>query len=236
VNLKRVAELVIVVSDLDAARKFYCDVLELPVIRELRDSVQLAAGRVQLTLLDVTHLPPDSPADRIDSLTFETHDDLDGSQQQCFDIQGAEVSVAVPGVVPPVSPLLPSPWVRNIDHIVVASGDSGNTAAAFEAKLGLEIKRTMIRPGTNAQLAFMKLGEVIIEFAGPPTPQDGPITARYWGIVFNVRNLDAVLARAREAGLPTGEPKAAVQPGARIVSIKDGTGGVPVAFIEYAAR
>lgn len=232
-KLVRVAEVSIVVRDLDAALRFYRDVLELPVLREGAESVALAAGAVPLVFRDHAALDPGHPADCISELTFQA-EGLGAKEEDALEIQGARVRLAAPGRIEPVPPDLPSPFVKNIDHIVIASGDSGSTAAAFESTISLEIRRKMIRPGTNAQLAFAKLGEVIIEFAGPPEPRPGPVTARYWGLAFNVRNLDGLVERVREAGLPGGDPKPAVQPGARIASVKGGTGGVPVALMEYA--
>jgi catechol 2,3-dioxygenase-like lactoylglutathione lyase family enzyme len=229
----RVVEVAITVRDLDAALKFYRDALELPQLQELQDGVSLAAGNVRLTLVSHDALPSDSPADCIDLLGLEAERLEAGREEHQVEIQGAAVAVTAPGVVEPIPPLLPSPWVKNIDHIVISSGDSARTAAAFEAELGLELKRKMVRPGTNAQLVFAKPGEVILEFAGPPEPKPGPLTAQFWGMVFNVRNLDRLIERVRDAGLSCGDPRPAVQPGARIASIKAGTGGVPIALIEY---
>jgi len=231
-KLIRVAEVSIVVRDLDAALRFYRDLLELPVLREGDGHVALAAGQVPVVFREPASVAPGEPAGVISELAFEA-EGLDGREEDTLDVQGATVRLVAPGRIAPVPPDRTSPHVKNIDHIVIASGDSGSTAAAFESTINLEIKRKMIRPGTNAQLAFAKLGEVILEFAGPPEPRPGPVTARYWGMVFNVRDLDGLVERVREAGLPCTDPKPAVQPGARIATVKDGTGGVPIALIEY---
>jgi predicted enzyme related to lactoylglutathione lyase len=93
----------------------------------------------------------------------------------------------------------------------------------------------MTRPGTNAHLEFAKLVDVVLEFGGPPEPKAGPLEARIWGMVFTVADIDATVARLRENGYPVTEPKPAVQPGARIAMVKEGTGGVPFALIQYNA-
>ena len=43
------------------------------------------------------------------------------------------------------------------------------------------------------------------------------------------------IAHLRENGYPVTEPKPAVQPGAKIAMVKEGTGGVPFALIQYSA-
>lgn len=124
----------------------------------------------------------------------------------------------------------------HIDHIVITSNNSGVVAETFRRNLGLEIKRTMTRPGTGAQLAFAKLQEIVLEFAGPPEPDPtAEVTARLWGIVLAVQNIQAAVHHLRSFGYNVGEPRPAVQPGALIATIKSGTSGVPFAIIQYNA-
>jgi predicted enzyme related to lactoylglutathione lyase len=124
----------------------------------------------------------------------------------------------------------------HIDHIVIQSNDSAATAKCFSENLGIEIKRTMSRPGTRAHLEFAKLREVVIEFAGPGEvkPYD-EVTAKLWGIVFAVDDIDVAVGRLRELGYPVTDPSPAVQPGAKIAAVKSGTAGVPFAVIQYGA-
>jgi hypothetical protein len=124
----------------------------------------------------------------------------------------------------------------HIDHIVISSNNSGAVAQTFADNLGIEIKRKMIRPGTSAQLAFAKLQEVILEFAGPPEPkQDEEVKARLWGLVLAVEDIEAAVAGLREKGYTVTDPSKAVQPGAKIATVKGGTSGVPFAVIQYNA-
>lgn len=124
----------------------------------------------------------------------------------------------------------------HIDHIVISSNNSGVVAETFSRNLGLEIKRTMTRPGTGARLAFAKLQEVVLEFAGPPEPDpDAPVSARLWGMVLAVEDIRAAVERLRSLGYEVGDPRPAVQPGALIATVKSGTSGVPFALIQYNA-
>ena len=95
----------------------------------------------------------------------------------------------------------------HIDHIVISSNDSATVARTFSENFGIEIKRTMVRPGTSAQLSFAKLQEVVLEFAGPPevTPGD-EVKAKLWGLVLAVSDICTVPLRACAASvtpLPT---------------------------------
>ena len=124
----------------------------------------------------------------------------------------------------------------NIDHIVISSNDSAATAALFARNLGIEIKRTMSRPGTGAHLEFAKLDEVVLEFGGPPpsAPVE-EVKAKLWGFVLAVKDLEGAVASLRASGYETSEPRPAVQPGAMIAAVKGGTHGVPFALIQYNA-
>jgi predicted enzyme related to lactoylglutathione lyase len=94
----------------------------------------------------------------------------------------------------------------------------------------------MIRPGTSAQLAFAKLQEVVLEFAGPPEVTPGEeVKAKLWGMVLAVEDIEAAVASLREKGYTVSDPSKAVQPGAKIAAVKGGTSGVPFAVIQYNA-
>ncbi len=124
----------------------------------------------------------------------------------------------------------------HIDHIVISSNDSAATAKLFSENLGIEIRRTMSRPGTGAHLEFAKLKEVVLEFAGPGTVQPyDEVRAKLSGFVLAVEDMGRAVAALRAAGFETTEPRAAVQPGAVISAVKTGTHGVPFAFIQYGA-
>jgi predicted enzyme related to lactoylglutathione lyase len=124
----------------------------------------------------------------------------------------------------------------HIDHVVISSNHSAQTAEHFSSTYGFPIKRTMSRPGTGAHMEFAKLDEVVLEFAGPGDPPEGEDPkARLSGFVLAVADIEAAVARIRAAGYECTDPKPAVQPGAKIAAVKDGTNGVPFALIQYGA-
>jgi hypothetical protein len=139
-------------------------------------------------------------------------------------LDGLETAVSDTG--PPAPATHPNGAVR-IDHVVVNTPDLQRTFAALQ-DAGLDLRRTREHSETLHQ-GFFRLGEVILEVVGPPAPTgDGP--ARFWGLVAVVEDVDALAAGAAE-GL-FGEPRAAVQEGRRIVTVRREAGlSVALAFL-----
>jgi hypothetical protein len=106
--------------------------------------------------------------------------------------------------------------VTGIDHLVVMTPDLDRTTEAL-GTVGLEARRTR-EAGRGRRQRFFRLGEVILEVVGPARPAgEGP--AAFWGLAFTVADIDATAAHL--AGR-IGEPKAAVQTGRRIATLRPG--------------
>lgn len=245
--LTRVDHIAIAVTDPEPPLRFYRDVLGLAAYEvdtglfEGSRTTVVPVGQSAIALVEAQNVEPYGSFVRehgegIHHVAFET--DVQGEARGILpreDTLGAGVATVGPDEALRY-PSAPGLGVENIDHVVVASGDSATVAAHFRDALGLEIKRTMTRPGTGAHLEFAKLVDVIIEFAGPPEPRPGPVQAKYFGIVFTVGDIAGAVERVREAGIRCDDPKEAVQPGALIAGVKESTGGVPFAFIQYNAH
>lgn len=126
--------------------------------------------------------------------------------------------------------------VTRLDHVVAFTSDLDRTVATLEAA-GLDLRRIREEPtpaGAPRQ-AFFRLGEVILEVVQQPDTVDGfdlSAPARLWGLAFVCEDLDGL---AERFGGVVGEPRAAVQPGRRIVTARrDAGAGVPVAFMSPA--
>ena len=117
-----------------------------------------------------------------------------------------------------------------IDHVVLMTPDTVRTFEALEAA-GFELRavRDAGTPERPLRQGFLLTTEAIVEVVGPPEPAgDGP--SRLWGITFVVEDLDATCA-ALGSDRVSG-PRAAVQPGRRIASVRrDARLAVPVAFM-----
>jgi hypothetical protein len=118
---------------------------------------------------------------------------------------------------PPPAPGAHPNGVVRIDHLVLRSPDLDRTTEAFGA-LGLELRRTRdVGSGEGAmQQRFFRMGEVILELVGPPSPTaDGPCSI--WGLALVTPDIDASVAHLGDACSP---PKRAVQPGRQIATVR----------------
>ncbi|MEA2495074.1 MAG: hypothetical protein QOJ29_2985 [Thermoleophilaceae bacterium] len=122
-----------------------------------------------------------------------------------------------------------------IDHVVAFSPDLDRTVAALQAA-GLDLRRIREEPtpaGAPRQ-AFFRLGELILECIQlPDSPElDRSRSARLWGLAFKIEDMDATAAYLGER---LGEPRAAVQEGRTIATLRREAGSsVPIAFMTPA--
>lgn len=130
---------------------------------------------------------------------------------------------------PVPAPVIHPNHVVGLDHVVLRSPDLDRTTAAFEA-LGVRCRRIRDVPGSRpVQQRFFRMGPVIIELVGPPSPSgDGP--ASVWGLACTVDDLDAAAAVLGDA---CSRPKDAVQPGRRIATVRHERLGIslPIALM-----
>ncbi|MEZ5411827.1 MAG: hypothetical protein R2761_27585 [Acidimicrobiales bacterium] len=125
--------------------------------------------------------------------------------------------------------------VFRIDHLVISTSDTPRTAAELTAVgLGRRGGRTTNSAGDHVDMTFFWAGDVLLELSGPSTPAPDPEPARFRGVAYASRDLDATVALL--AGRTT-EPRDAVQPGRRIAALVDGAGStLPLAFMTPHVR
>lgn len=121
-----------------------------------------------------------------------------------------------------------------LDHLVAFSPNLERTVSALQ-QAGLDLRRVRDEPtpGGAPRQAFFRLAEVILEVIelppGSREERDPEAPARFWGLAFLVEDLATCVDHL---GDRLGEPRAAVQPGRRIATLRREAGlGVPVAFI-----
>ncbi|MGA1361920.1 MAG: VOC family protein [Ilumatobacteraceae bacterium] len=124
------------------------------------------------------------------------------------------------------SPIGPTVAVR-LDHVVVNTDDGERTSAAFEAVLGLGLRRVR-DAGRGVSQRFHMLENCVIEIvSGPHVTGPG---ASLWGMVLSVADIDALAAWLGPDVMSP--PKNAVQPGRRIATVRAAAGlGVPFAVM-----
>ncbi|HEX5852949.1 MAG TPA: hypothetical protein VFY36_07650 [Solirubrobacteraceae bacterium] len=127
-----------------------------------------------------------------------------------------------------------------IDHVVAMSPAFERSVGALTLA-GLDLRRVREEPtpaGAPRQ-AFFRLGEEILELVQEPEEvverAGGPDhPARFWGLALLVEDLDRSVERF---GAHAGEPRAAVQPGRRIATVRRSAGlSVPLALMSAVER
>jgi hypothetical protein len=140
----------------------------------------------------------------------------------------AEVDGLVTEVVEPAAPILaehPSGAI-GLDHVVITTDSLARTCGAIEATTGAPLRR--VREAGEMRQGFHRLGGLIVEVVERAGLPEGP--ASFWGLVINVEDLDAAVARLGADLIGAARP--AVQPGRSIATVTESAGlGVPVALM-----
>ncbi len=143
-----------------------------------------------------------------------------------------------PDLLPEAAPVGPAAAVvSGIDHAVVQTSDVEAAIALYRDGLGLRLALDRSFPDWGMRLVFLRVGGVTIEIAQPL--RDAPLlpgTDQLWGLSWRVPDADAARARLADAGVDVSEVRPGRKPGTRVISVKDGTCGVPTLLIESAAR
>lgn len=125
--------------------------------------------------------------------------------------------------------------VTGIDHAVVQTSDADAAIALYRDGLGLRLALDRTFPDWGMRLVFLRVGEVTVEIAQPLRDAHLPAdTDQVWGLSWRVRDADAARARLAAAGVDVSEVRPGRKPGTRVISVKDGTCGIPTLFIEPA--
>ncbi|HLL92297.1 MAG TPA: hypothetical protein VK252_05100 [Solirubrobacteraceae bacterium] len=142
---------------------------------------------------------------------------------------------------PAHAPALAHPnGVLGIDHIVAMSPALDRSVRALQAA-GMDLRRVREQPtpaGAPRQ-AFFRLGREILELVQEPAEiverAGGPDRpARFWGLALLVDDLDRTAALL---GQHAGAPRAAVQPGRRIATVRRSAGlALPLALMSREER
>jgi hypothetical protein len=136
---------------------------------------------------------------------------------------------------PPPAAATPHPnGAIGIDHLVVLTPDLDRTTAALrDAGFDLRREREGPTPGGSRRQSFFRMGELILEVveapAGTRVAEDPAGPARLWGVSFLVEEIEHTAATLRDL---LGEPRAAVQHGRRIATLRREAGlGPAIAFM-----
>ena len=121
--------------------------------------------------------------------------------------------------------------LKKVDHIGIAVEDMDRTLKLYKGIYGLEAIKTVTLKEAKLKIAFIPLGEVLIEFLQPTEPGEGRIGQflkekgeGLHHIALRVENIDRALEALRKMEVPLRDKEA-----------RDGGDGARIAFIEPTA-
>jgi len=129
--------------------------------------------------------------------------------------------------------------ITAMDHVVVSTADPERAAALYGARLGLDMALDRSHPDWG-RLMFFRCGDLIVEVthrpgkqadAGRDRPQD-----RLRGMCWRVADIDATHARLTAAGVDVSEVRTGRKPGTRVMTVRNGTCGVPTLLVQPSAH
>lgn len=123
--------------------------------------------------------------------------------------------------------------ITALDHAVVRSPDAEAARALYGDRLGLRLALDREFPQWGARLIFFRVGGVTVEIAAElgaaPAEDAGD---RLWGLSWRVGDADAARARLVAAGFDVSEVRPGRRPGTRVLTVRDGTLGVPTLVLQ----
>jgi catechol 2,3-dioxygenase-like lactoylglutathione lyase family enzyme len=135
----------------------------------------------------------------------------------------------------PVSDAAGDAPIVGLDHVVVATQDPERAAALYGARLGLDMALDRSNPDWG-HLMFFRCGDLIVEIVHRPDDKADRNRDRLWGMTWRVADADVARERLLAAHVNVSEVRRGRKPGTRVVSLRDGTCGIPTLLIERTGR
>jgi catechol 2,3-dioxygenase-like lactoylglutathione lyase family enzyme len=128
--------------------------------------------------------------------------------------------------------------ITAMDHVVVSTPDPERAAALYGARLGLDMALDRSHPDWG-RLMFFRCGDLVIEVthrAGKPADATPDLRKdRLRGICWRVADIDATHTRLIQAGVDVSGVRAGRKPGTRVMTVRNGTCGVPTLLVQPSA-
>jgi catechol 2,3-dioxygenase-like lactoylglutathione lyase family enzyme len=125
--------------------------------------------------------------------------------------------------------------ITAMDHVVIATSDPERAAALYGARLGLDMALDRSHPDWG-RLMFFRCGDLIVEVVHRPKDTADKAHDRLWGLSWRVADLDATRARLTSGGLDVSDVRPGRKPGTRVLTVRNGTCGIPTLLVERTAR
>jgi catechol 2,3-dioxygenase-like lactoylglutathione lyase family enzyme len=135
----------------------------------------------------------------------------------------------------PLSAPIAAAPITAMDHVVIGTADPERTAALYGARLGLDMALDRSHPEWG-RLMFFRCGDIVVEVAHKPGKEEASAPDRLRGICWRVADIDATRARLADAGLDVSEARAGRKPGTKVMTVRNGTCGVPTLLVQRTPR
>jgi catechol 2,3-dioxygenase-like lactoylglutathione lyase family enzyme len=135
----------------------------------------------------------------------------------------------------PLSATTAAAPITAMDHVVIGTADPEHAAALYGARLGLDMVLDRSHPEWG-RLMFFRCGDLIVEVAHKPGKEEASAPDRLRGICWRVADIDATRARLAAAGVDVSEARPGRKPGTRVMTVRDGTCGVPTLLVQRTPR
>lgn len=146
---------------------------------------------------------------------------------------GVRIFLMQQSALSPARLLAPEPaTVTGLDHMVIRTPDPERATALYGARLGLDMRLDRSNEAWGARLLFFRCGDLIVEVAHYLEAGLGDGPDRLWGLSWRVPDAAAVRARLQAAGLDVSGVRGGRKPGTRVLTLRDGTCGVPTLLLE----
>jgi catechol 2,3-dioxygenase-like lactoylglutathione lyase family enzyme len=124
--------------------------------------------------------------------------------------------------------------ITAMDHVVIATADPERAAALYGARLGLDMALDRSHPDWG-RLMFFRCGDLIVEVTHRPgkTPETAPDQLR--GVCWRVTDINATHTRLAGAGVDVSEIRNGRKPGTLVMTVRNGTCGVPTLLVQPSA-
>jgi catechol 2,3-dioxygenase-like lactoylglutathione lyase family enzyme len=125
--------------------------------------------------------------------------------------------------------------ITAMDHVVVATPDPDRAAALYGARLGLDMALDRSHPEWG-RLMFFRCGDLVVEVSHRPGKPASGAQDKLRGLCWRVADIDATRARLTASGIDVSEVRTGRKPGTRVMTVRNGTCGVPTLLVQPSAK
>lgn len=133
------------------------------------------------------------------------------------------------------SPDIGESGIQSVDHVVLYTNDADNCVKVFgDEGLGLRLALDKNVPEWGGRMLFFRQGQLTLEVIEPTEAFDGD--DYFWGIAYQVADMDAVLSRLERQGVSCSEARDGRKPGTKVATVKSHHLNIPTLLVQPAIK